>query len=152
MRPETGRLLRLIAGGMGAGVVALAAAAVFMHLRAEGRVPTPSELRTANALTTAAMAAALAAIVGAQLAWKAAMAGSGDLDARLRKAFILRTALREAGALPGCVAALLAAGWGVMRVYPAYWALLVPAGLFFSYLAAHWPSDERLAEDARLGL
>ena len=47
----------------------------------------------------------------------------------------------------GGVAALLAASAGVLRIYPAYWAALAPAALFWSYLYAHWPSDANLKEE-----
>lgn len=127
--------LRAAAAGMGASVAALAAAAVWIHLGRPAGAPPPSleALRVVNLLTAAAMALAAVLIGASEAAWRRAKDP--------RSGFIVRTALREAAALAGGGVALAAAYSGALRAYPAYWANLVPAVLFASYLWAHWPDE-----------
>jgi hypothetical protein len=138
--------LRISALATGTGVLLLFAVAAVVSLRAAARVPGPQEVRVINALTVGSMALAVAAILGSELLWRRLLSGveAGQAGGAIRRAFMVRTATREAGALAGGVTALLAASSGVLRVYPAYWANLAPAALFLSYLWAHWPSVEKL--------
>lgn len=146
LRPATSRALRVIALGMGAGVALLSGLVVWLALRAPERAPSLESVRAVNAATLIAMVLALASIAASEIAWKARLRGAAaeDLDRRAAQAFLLRSILREAGALFGCAAAFPAAMGGVLRAYPAYWADLAPAALFGSYLWLHWPTDERL--------
>jgi hypothetical protein len=96
------------------------------------------------------MVVAFASIVGSELAWRLILRkGSGALGGRVMTAYIVRLALREGAGLIGMTAAYLAALNGVLRAYPAYWVNLAPFGLFLGFLAAHFPSAERLAAEAR---
>lgn len=137
--------LKVISAAMGLGIALLAGIVVFTHFT-NARPATPEALRTVNVFTAVTMGVALAAIVASEVLWNALLkrAGAGDFAQRLTGAFIARMACREGAALVGCVAALLAAMSGVLRAYPAYWANLAPAALFWSYLYLHWPTAENL--------
>ena len=149
--PAMTRSLRAISAAMGAGIGLLAAIVVFFHVRSQGIFPTAESVRLANLLTMSASGFAVATIVASELLWKALLKGAeeSNANARLRTAFVVRTAAREGGALLGGVAALLAANAGVLRIYPAYWTALAPAVLFWSYLYLHWPSYVNLKAELR---
>ena len=141
--------LRLAAGVMGVGVAAMTAVVALLHQRASGRVPTPESVRLVNALTLAAMGLAALLIGASEAAWRysirsATREGGG---ARVRAAFLVRCVLREGAALSGLGVAALGAVSGALRVYPAYWANLAPAVLFWSFLCLHWPSAEKLKSE-----
>lgn len=146
---ESSRTLRIIAGAMAWGVLMFAGVVVWLHLRAEGKVPAPEQVRGVNLMTTMVMAAAAGAIMGSEILWRRLLAGPGSLDERARTAFIARLALREGGALMGLAVAAVAALSGILRAYPAYWANLVPAGLFLGFVAMRWPSEESLERQVR---
>jgi hypothetical protein len=55
--------------------------------------------------------------------------------------------MREGAALLGVVVCIISAKSGVMHLYPAYWANLAGAALFWFYLVVHWPSSERLTAE-----
>lgn len=141
------RALRIVAAGMALSVVAVAALVFLADRRSAVLAPTPEAVHLANVGTMIAMGLAFALIAASEIAWKIVSGGgSSPADgARAARAFIVRTALREAAALIGCAAALPAASAGVLRAYPAYWADLAPAALFVSYLWAHWPSESSQA-------
>ena len=145
---EAARLARVVAGALAAGVVVLAGAAAWRYFASTAAEPSPAQLKLANALTTAAMALTVGAAVGSEWVWRLLASGPEERPDRLLPAFVVRAALREAPALAGAVAALMAAEDGVLRAYPAYWVDLVPAGLFLAFLAAHWPTAERLAAES----
>jgi hypothetical protein len=149
---KTARVLCVILIAMTNGLVLLAGVVAFFHFRSAGVVPTPEQLKTANLLTAMAMGGAVAAIVASEAAWRGMiLRGQGPMPARATTAFVVRVALREGSALFGLVAGLVAAQRGVLRVYPAYWADLVPFALFLSFAATHWPSADNLnAEIAAL--
>lgn len=139
--------LRTIAFAMGNGVALLAAIAVFFYVRsAAAAAPTLQALRLVNTMTALSMAAAVGAIVVSEIVWRRMLAGTTieNVNAKTQTAFIVRTALREGAALAGTVTLLIAAQNGVLRAYPAYWADLVPAVLFWSFLYLHWPTLENL--------
>ena len=137
------RSLQFIAGGMGMGVALLSGVVVFLYFKG-GRAVTPEALRVINHLTALAMGATVVAIVASEILWKSvAKQGPGSVTA----AFIARSACREGAALLGCVTALLGAMNGVLRAYPAYWADMAPAALFWGYLYLHWPSAENLKNE-----
>ena len=101
-------------------------------------------------LATVAMLVAVSCIVASEIAWRSLLKKSaGPLGGRVQIAFIIRLALREGAGLLGMVVAYLAALNGVLRVYPAYWVNGAPFALFLGFLAAHWPSAETLAVEAR---
>jgi hypothetical protein len=144
-------LLRAVAGAMAAGLALLTALVAYFNARAVDRLPTVDSLRTINLLTTFAMIFTLVAIFVSELVWRTRVrvATAESLVASVQGAFIARTAARESAALLGAVVALLAAQGGVLRLYPAYWANLVPAVLFASYLWAHWPSVVNLKAELK---
>jgi hypothetical protein len=142
--PLAARRLQVIAFAMGLGILLLAGVVVFVYFQ-NARLPTPEGLRLINALTMATMAATAAAAVLSEILWKSLLRRSGELPARLNGAFLARAACREGAAMAGCVTALLAATNGVLRAYPAYWAVLAPAFLFWSFLYVHWPSAANLS-------
>jgi hypothetical protein len=140
------RFLRLIALAMGGGVAVLAAVAVWLDRSARGRLPDPRLVRFVNLATIVAMAAALALILVSEAVWRRmlARASAKNADAAVRGAFVARSALREGAALLGLLIVFLAAGSGVLRLYPAYWVNLAPTVLFWSYLYAHRPTLDKL--------
>jgi len=145
---EAARLLRLIAGGLAASALVLAAAALWRYFAAPFAEPSPAQLKLANALTSATMALAFAGALASEWLWRLLASDEDGRADRLVVAFVVRAACREAPALAGGVAALMAAQDGVLRAYPAYWVDLVPTGLFLAFLAAHWPTAERLAAES----
>lgn len=149
--PEVGRILRTITGAMAAGIALCAVVIVVLHARSTAS-PDPGAVRLVNVMTTVAMGGALAGIIVSEALWRVLLRREGPLGARVQSAFIARLAAREAAAFFGLVAGILAANGGVLRVYPAYWANLVPAGLFFVFVATHWPSDAALADEVAAGL
>lgn len=140
--------LKVISAAMGLGIALLAGIVVFTHVT-NARPATPEALRTVNVFTALTMGAALAAIILSEIAWKVLLrrAAAGAFAQKIAGAFIARMACREGAALLGCVTALLAAMSGVLRAYPAYWANLAPAVLFWSYLYLHWPTAENLKSE-----
>ena len=140
------RTLRVIAFSMGNGVALLTAVSLFFYGRSAAAAPTLQSLRLVNRLTILSMAAAFAAIVVSELAWKKMLARvvAENVNAKTRTAFIVRAALREGAALAGGATLFLACQDGVLRAYPAYWVDLAPAALFWSFLYLHWPSLENL--------
>jgi len=154
IKPETARTLRTLAFAMGAGIAMLVLVVGFLYARSTPPAPTPQSLRVVNMLTVLAMGGALVAIAASEILWKQTLAKvAGDkIDEAVSPAFILRSAVREGAALLGGVAALLAEQSGVLRAYPAYWATLAPAVLFWSYLFIHWPSDENLKSEVAASL
>lgn len=150
MSADAARALRVVAASMAWGLCMFAGVVVWFHLRSEGKAPAPEQVRGVNLLTTFAMAGAVGTILGSEILWRRLLrAPGGTLDERARSAFIARLALREGGAIFGLAVAVLAALSGTLRAYPAYWANLVPAGLFLVFIAARWPSDERLDAQVR---
>ena len=141
--PVVSRTLRVIALAMGLGILLLSGMVAYFSLTSV-HTATPEGLRTINLLTAMAMGVTLTSIIASEILWKTLMKGGAGA---LQSAFIARTACREGGALIGCVAALLAAMNGVLRLYPAYWANMAPAVLFWSYLYVHWPSVENLENE-----
>ena len=102
-----------------------------------------------NLLTTIVMVAAVAAIAVSEVLWRVILRrASSELGARAQTAFLVRLACREGAALFGMTAAYIAAGSGVLRVYPAYWVNMAPYGLFLGFLVTHWPSAEKLTAEA----
>lgn len=145
--------LKVISAAMGLGIALLAGIVAFTYVT-NARPATSEALRTVNVFTAVTMGAALAAIVLSEVLWNALLkrAGAGGFAQRLTGAFIARMAYREGAALLGCVTALLAAMSGVLRAYPAYWADLAPAVLFWSYLYLHWPTAENLRAEVSQSL
>jgi hypothetical protein len=142
-------VMRSIGGAMGAGIAMLVAVDAYLCVKAPDRVPTPESLRTLNAFTIVSMAVALAAILLSEAMWRSQLRGATaeNVAAKATSALVLRSALREGSALLGAVAVLLAAQGGILRLYPAYWANLAPAALFWFYLGAHWPTAARLKSE-----
>lgn len=148
--PALAHTLKIIAGAMGGGLTLMAGLVAWSYVNAAGKVPTPDNVRLINLLTTVAMLIAVTCIFASEFVWRRVLKNSsGSLGARVQTAFIVRLALREGGALIGMTVAYLAAVNGVVRVYPAYWVNMVPYGLFLGFLAAHWPSSEKLTAEAR---
>lgn len=148
--PAAARQLKVISFAMGAGLTFMAGLVFWTYLNSEGKVPTANELRSINSFTTVAMVAALAATIASEIAWRALLRRpAGSLSAGVHAAFVVRLACREGAGLLGMTVAYLAALNGVLRVYPAYWVNLAPYGLFLGFLAAHWPSAEKLTDEAR---
>lgn len=148
--PATARQLRIVAGAMGAGLTVLAAAVVWFHAGSAGLLPDAKSVQVINTMTSTAMILALGLIVASEFAWRSVLRASpGPLSGRVQTAFILRLAMREGAGLLGLVVAFLAARNGVLRAYPAYWAGLAPYGLFLGFLAAHWPTEERLSAEVK---
>ncbi|MBI4060888.1 MAG: hypothetical protein HY403_05600, partial [Elusimicrobia bacterium] len=129
--PDAARQLGVVALAMGGGLALMAGLVVWSHLNAAAKVPTPGEVRAVNALTTAAMLAALLLVVASEFAWRGALRRApGTFGARVRTAYILRLACREGAGLLGMTVAYIAALDGVLRAYPAYWVNLAPFLLF----------------------
>jgi hypothetical protein len=152
LTPRAAATLRVVSGAMGGGVIVLSALAVSAHLRSAGAAPLPQDVRVINMMTVMTMAWSLAAIVAGETLWKrrlASVENPAGADAAVTAAFVIRLACREGSALLGGVVCLLAAMKGVLRAYPAYWVDLVPAALFFGFLAARWPSLEGLRRQVR---
>lgn len=147
--PETARSLQIIAFAMGSGLMIFAAIVGWLHFRSAGAVPDPGAVHSINTMTTTAMILSLGLIVASEFVWRSLLKAGGSLDARVRTAFIVRLAMREGASFLGLVVALLAARNGVLRVYPAYWVNFVPFGLFAAFLAAHWPTPEKLMAESR---
>jgi F0F1-type ATP synthase membrane subunit c/vacuolar-type H+-ATPase subunit K len=148
--PATARQLQIIAGAMGTGLTLLAAAVVWFHAGSAGRIPDPKSVQVINTMITTVMVLALGLIAASEFAWRSVLRQSpGPLGGRVQTAFIVRLAMREGAGLLGLVVAFLAARNGVLRAYPAYWVGLAPYALFLGFLAAHWPTEERLGAEAR---
>ena len=148
--PATAQQLQIIAGSMGAVLTVMAGLIAWTSISGAGKIPTPENVRIINLLTTVAMLVAVSCIVASEIAWRSLLKKSaGPLGGRVQIAFIIRLALREGAGLLGMVVAYLAALNGVLRVYPAYWVNGAPFALFLGFLAAHWPSAETLAVEAR---
>lgn len=141
--PLVARSLQVIAFAMGLGVFLLAGVIVFTYFQ-NARAATPDGLRLINAMTMVTMGVTAAAVVLSEVLWKTLLRRPGEFGRRLNAAFLARAACREGAALIGCVTALLAAMNGTLRSYPAYWADLAPAALFWSFLYVHRPSAENL--------
>ncbi|MDP3543391.1 MAG: hypothetical protein Q8T11_13060 [Elusimicrobiota bacterium] len=148
--PAVARQLQVIAFAMGAGLALMAGLVFWAHHHAAAAVPSPAQVKSINALTAVMMGVALALIVASELAWRFLLRGSArPLSGRLQAAFIARLACREGAGLLGLTVAYIAAISGVLRVYPAYWVNLAPFALFLVFLASHWPTEDRLAAEAR---
>lgn len=148
--PAVSRQLQVIALAMGAGLALMAGLVLWAHHSAAAAVPSPAQVKSINALTAIMMAVALALIVGSELAWRSLLLKSPrPLSGRVHTAFIVRLACREGAGLLGLTVAYIAAISGVLRVYPAYWVNLAPFALFLVFLATHWPTEEKLAAEAR---
>jgi hypothetical protein len=148
--PEAGRQLSIIALAMGAGLAMMAGLVFWTHINAPAKVPTPAGVKFINTLTIAAMVYGLLSIIGSEGLWRSILRRTpGALSGRVQSAFIVRMACREGGGLLGLTVAYLAALNGVLRAYPAYWVNLAPCALFLGFLAAHWPSAEKLTAEAR---
>ena len=148
--PATARTLTVIAFAMVGGLTVMAGLVVWSYLSTVAKVPTANEVRSINALTTIMMVFALIAIVVSEVAWRAVLKRStGELSARVQSAYIVRLACREVAGLLGMTVAYVAALNGVLRVYPAYWVNLAPYALFLGFLATHWPTPGKLADEAR---
>ncbi|MCM2303370.1 MAG: hypothetical protein NDJ72_01610 [Elusimicrobia bacterium] len=148
--PATARQLQIIAFAMGAGLTMMAGLTLWFHAGSAGAVPEPGSVRAINTMTTTVMVLALGLIVASEFVWRSVLRGSpGPLSGRVQTAFIIRLAMREGAGLLGLVVAFLAARNGVLRAYPAYWVGLAPYALFLGFLAAHWPTEDRLEAEAR---
>lgn len=148
--PATAHHLRIIAGAMGAGLTTFALAVAWFYAKSAGQVPDPESVQVINRMTTTVMVLALGLIVASEFAWRSLLRRSpGTLSGRVQTAYIVRLALREGAGLLGLVVAFLAALNGVLRVYPAYWVNLAPFALFLGFLATHWPTEDKLAAEAR---
>lgn len=148
--PATARTLTVIASAMAAGLTVMAGLVAWSYNNAAARVPAPNDVRSVNALTVIMMVMAMIAIVASEILWRSILRrNTGPLGARVQTAFIARLACREGAGLLGMTVAYIAALNGVLRVYPAYWATLAPYALFLGFLAAHWPSVEKLTDEAR---
>ena len=149
--PLTARTLTIIASAMAGGLTLMAALVGWSYLTAARKIPTAGEVRSINALTTIMMVLALIAIVVSEIAWRSLLRKApGELGARVQSAYIVRLACREGAGLLGMTVAYIAALNGVLRVYPAYWVNLAPYALFLGFLATHWPSAEKLTDEARV--
>lgn len=147
--PGVAQTLKIISAAMGGGLTFMAGLVAWSYANSAARVPTPVEVKTINALTVAAMVAALIATIASEIAWRSLLRKSESaLSIRVQGAFIVRLACREGAGLLGMTVAYLAALNGVLRAYPAYWVNLAPYVLFLGFLAAHWPSVERLTDAA----
>ncbi len=148
--PATAQTLKIVAGAMGAGLTLMAGLVAWSYVNSAGKTPTPYDARLVNLLTTAAMLVAVVSTVASEFLWRRLVkATPGVLGVRVQGAFIVRLALREGAGLLGMTVAYIAALDGVLRAYPAYWVNLAPYGLFLTFLAAHWPTAETLASEAR---
>ena len=148
--PATAQTLKIISGAMGGGLTLMAGLVAWSYVNAAGKVPTPNDVRLINFLTTFAMLNAVFCIVASEIVWRRIIKSASDvLGARVHTAFIVRLALREGAGLLGMTVAYVAALNGVLKAYPAYWVNLVPCGLFLAFLAAHWPTAEKLTSEAR---
>lgn len=147
--PGVAQTLKIISAAMGGGLTLMAGLVVWSYGNAAVKVPSPVEVKTINALTVVAMVAALSATIASEIAWRSLLRRTGSaLSVRVQGAFIVRLACREGAGLLGMTVAYVAALNGVLRAYPAYWVNLAPYGLFLGFLAAHWPSIERLTDEA----
>ncbi len=148
--PTVARQLQVIAFAMGSGLALMAGLVLWAHHNAAAAVPSAAQVKSVNALTAIMTAAALVLIVGSELAWRSLLLKSSrPLSGRVQAAFIVRLACREGAGLLGLTVAYVAAVSGVLRVYPAYWVNLAPFALFLVFLATHWPTEDRLAAEAR---
>lgn len=140
------RTLRLLSFAMGLGIAFLVLISIVFYTRSSAVVPTPAAVKMINMLTVISMGYALATIVVSEIVWKKMLAGAAaaDVNMKTQKAFIVRAATREGGALLGGISFFIACQNGVLRAYPAYWIDLAPAALFWSFLYFHWPSLENL--------
>lgn len=143
--PALPRTLQIISGAMGLGIVLLCGVVGATYFQS-AHPATPDGVRVVNMFTAVAMGLTVIAIIASEILWKVLLTrrGARPLSQVVTGAFIVRLACREGAALAGCVAALLAAMGGVLRAYPAYWANLAPAFLFWSYIYLHWPSADNL--------
>lgn len=148
--PAAARTLTVIASAMGGGLAMMAGLVFWSYLSAAAKVPTANEVKSINALTAVAMVAALLLIIASEFLWRFSLRRTpGEFSARVQAAFIARLACREGAGLLGMTVAYIAALSGVLRLYPAYWVNLAPFALFLAFLAAHWPSAEKLTAEAR---
>ncbi|MBI3288569.1 MAG: hypothetical protein HYZ74_03520 [Elusimicrobia bacterium] len=148
--PGHARVMAIIASAMAAGLTLMAGLVVWSHIRSIGKIPTAIQLRSINILTACAMLGAVAAIVVSEVLWRTMLRrAQGPLSARVQSAFIVRFACREGAALPAMAVAYMAAMDGILRAYPAYWANLIPYGLFLGFLAAHRPTAAALTAEAQ---
>ena len=147
--PALGQQLKIIALAMGGGLTMMAGLILWSYLNAAAKTPTLNEVRSINTLTIAIMVAALLAIVASEVAWRFLLKTSGAFGVRVQIAYIVRLACREGAGLLGMTVTYVAALNGVLRAYPAYWVNLVPFALFLGFLAAHFPSAEKLTAEAR---
>lgn len=148
--PASAQQLKIIAFAMGGGLTMMAGFISMSYLTAAANVPDPRDVKFINTSTTVVMVAALLLIIASETAWRSLLRkSSGPLGARVHSAFIVRLACREGAGLLGLTIAYLAALNGVLRIYPAYWVNLAPFILFLGFLTTHWPSVERLADEAR---
>lgn len=141
--------LRVISSAMALGLTAMAGLVAWTHFNYAGEAPAPERVRFINTMTTVAMGATLAAVVSSELLWRSLLRGEGALSGRVQVAFIARLAAREGAGLLGLTVGYLAAANGTLKAFPAYWVNLAPFGLFLGFLAAHWPTGERLACEAK---
>ncbi|UPT75033.1 MAG: hypothetical protein M0D55_04790 [Elusimicrobiota bacterium] len=112
------------------------------------QAPELDRVRFINTLTMISMGLTFACVVASEWQWRALLRRPGPLAGKLQAAYIVRLAAREGAGLLGLTTAYLAAANGTLRAYPAYWVNLVPYALFLGFLAAHWPTASRLAEEA----
>jgi hypothetical protein len=62
----------------------------------------------------------------------------------IRRALLLRLVLFEGTALLGLIVCMLGELFGVLRAQPIYWLNVVTTFILFAYVAANFPSEERL--------
>lgn len=148
--PATAQQLKIIAFAMGGGLTMMAGFIFLSYFNAAAKVPSPHDVQFINTATTVMMMSALVLIAASEISWRSLLRKStGPLSGRVHIAFIVRLACREGAGLLSLTISYLAALNGVLRVYPAYWVNLVPFVLFLGFLATHWPSVEKLTDEAR---
>lgn len=69
---------------------------------------------------------------------------AGECVSRIRGALLLRAALVEGPALFGIVIILLASIFGELERQPLYWLAALPAAILLLYIAANFPTADRL--------
>lgn len=146
LTPDVAAKLRVLSGGMGAGILGFAAFVVWTYFA--GSVDAYANApRFINIMTMVAMGWTLAGIAAGEFVWRYCVRrveNPAEADATVQMGFTLRLAFREGTAILGLVVCFLAAGNGVLRAYPAYWVNAAPAALFLFFLWARWPSFEGL--------
>ncbi len=161
LTPEVVRALQIVHLALGMGVLGFAGVVTFLHLQNGGAVakvsPEEHENRLAMMRTFSFVNVTLAAsaIGGAfivptmQLAAIRGTADAAGWAGALRSSAIVRAALLESSALFGLVTCFLASTNGVLASQPELALNALPAAGFLLFLAAAFPTQERLVERFR---